>query len=259
RCKLRHRRPHRHSLAGHRRAARRRLRQRRDQEPRYGRTPYDTGCRRRQIPWRRAMNAAQSRLAGAGPVSGLERLIAWRYLRAKRKETVISVISAISFIGIMLGVATLIVVMAVMNGFRAELLTRILGINGHLVVQPVERPLEDYEAVAERIASVKGVKFVMPLVEGQVFATGRIGAGTGALVRGVRPEDIANLSIVSGNIRDGSMVGFASGEGVAIGTRMADNLGLSVGDVITLISPDGDVTPFGTTPRQKSYPIAAIF
>jgi lipoprotein-releasing system permease protein len=205
------------------------------------------------------MNAAQNKLAGAGPFSGFERLIAWRYLRAKRKETVISVISAISFIGIMLGVATLIVVMAVMNGFRAELLTRILGINGHLVVQPVERPLEDYEAVAERIASVKGVKFVMPLVEGQVFATGRIGAGTGALVRGVRPEDIANLSIVSGNIRDGSMVGFASGEGVAIGTRMADNLGLSVGDVITLISPDGDVTPFGTTPRQKSYPIAAIF
>lgn len=205
------------------------------------------------------MNETPRKLAGAGPFSGFERLIAWRYLRAKRKEAVISVISAISFIGIMLGVATLIVVMAVMNGFRTELLTRILGINGHMVVQPVDRPLEDYDAVAKRIEGVDGVDFVMPLVEGQVFATGRVGAGTGALVRGVRADDLARLRLVADNVRRGALVGFASGEGVAIGTRMANNLGLSVGDAITLISPEGDVTPFGTTPRQKSYPITAIF
>src|SRR5699024_8542016 len=87
---------------------------------------------------------------GAGPFSYFERLVAWRYLRSRRKETVISVIALISFIGIMLGVATLIVVMAVMNGFRAELMVRILGVNGHLVVQPIDRPLEDYEAVTGR-------------------------------------------------------------------------------------------------------------
>lgn len=200
-----------------------------------------------------------ARLAGAGPFSGFERLIAWRYLRSRRKETVISVIASISFIGIMLGVATLIVVMAVMNGFRAELLTRILGINGHMIVQPVDHPLEDYDAVAGRIAGVDGVKFVMPLIEGQVFATGRVGSGTGALVRGVRADDLTDLDLVADNIRDGSLTGFAAGEGLAIGVRMADNLGLSLGDRITLISPEGDSTPFGTMPRQKSYPVTAIF
>ena len=106
---------------------------------------------------------------GAGPFSAFERMVAWRYLRSKRKETVISVISMISFIGIMLGVATLIVVMAVMNGFRAELLTRILGVNGHLIVQPIDMPMDDYEAVASRIEGVEGVRLAMPMVQGQVL------------------------------------------------------------------------------------------
>jgi len=197
--------------------------------------------------------------AGAGPFSHFERLVAWRYLRSKRKETVISVIASISFIGIMLGVATLIVVMAVMNGFRAELLTRILGINGHLIVQPMDRPLDDYAEVAGRIEGLDGVRYAIPLVEGQVLASGRIGAGTGALVRGIRPEDLAKIELVSGNIREGSLTGFATGEGVAIGTRMAENLGLALGDRLTLISPEGDVTPFGTTARMKGYPVTAIF
>jgi len=196
---------------------------------------------------------------GAGPFSAFERLVAWRYLRSRRKETVISVIASISFVGIMLGVATLIIVMAVMNGFRAELLTRILGINGHLIVQPLDRPLDDYEAVASRIEGLEGVHYAIPLVESQVFASGSIGAGTGALVRGIRGEDIEKLELVAGNIKQGTLADFDDGEGVAIGTRMAENLGLSVGEPLTLMSPEGDITPFGTAPRIKSYPVKAIF
>ena len=197
--------------------------------------------------------------AGAGAFSGFERMVAWRYLRSRRKETVISVIASISFLGIMLGVATLIVVMAVMNGFRAELLTRILGINGHLIVTPVDMPLEDYAAVAERINKVQGVKYAIPLIDGQVLAQGNVGSGTGALVRGIRGGDLGKMALVADNIKQGTLEGFDGGEGVAIGTRMAEALGLVVGDTITLISPDGDVTPLGTTPRLKGYKVAAIF
>lgn len=198
-------------------------------------------------------------LAAAGPFSVFERMVAWRYLRSRRKETVISVIASISFLGIMLGVATLIVVMAVMNGFRAELLTRILGVNGHLIVTPIDMPLEDYAAVAGRINGVPGVKYAIPLIDGQVLAQGNVGSGTGALVRGIRGEDLGKISIVANNIKQGSIVSFDSGEGVAIGSRMAESLGLVLGDTITLISPDGDVTPLGTTPRMKGYPVTAIF
>jgi lipoprotein-releasing system permease protein len=196
---------------------------------------------------------------GAGPFSVFERMVAWRYLRSRRKEAFISVIAAISFAGIMLGVATLIIVMAVMNGFRAELLTRILGINGHLIMQPVDSPLNDYAETASRIAGVPGVRMAIPLVEGQTLASGNIGAGTGALVRGIRGDDLGKLDLVAGNIRQGSIVGFDQGEGVAVGSRMAQNLGLVLGDTITLISPDGDVSPLGTTPRVKAYPIVAVF
>ncbi|KQZ81852.1 multidrug ABC transporter substrate-binding protein [Mesorhizobium sp. Root157] len=205
------------------------------------------------------MNQAAAKPAGAGPFSGFERMVAWRYLRSRRKETVISVIASISFLGIMLGVATLIVVMAVMNGFRAELLTRILGVNGHLIVTPVDMPLEDYSEIASRINGVAGVKYALPLIDGQVLAQGNVGSGAGALVRGIRGEDLGKVSIVANNIKQGSIVGFDTGEGVAIGSRMAENLGLVLGDTITLVSPDGDVTPLGTMPRLKGYPIAAIF
>ncbi|HEV7415184.1 MAG TPA: lipoprotein-releasing ABC transporter permease subunit, partial [Tianweitania sediminis] len=186
-------------------------------------------------------------------------MVAWRYLRARRKEAFISVIASFSFAGIMLGVATLIIVMAVMNGFRTELLTRILGINGHIIMQPIDRPLDDYAEVARRIEGVGGVRYALPLVEGQVLASGTVGAGTGALVRGIRGEDLAKVELVSRNIRQGTLEGFDGGDGLAIGTRMAQSLGLALGDPITLVSPEGDVTPFGTTPRVKSYPITAIF
>ena len=203
--------------------------------------------------------AATATPAGAGPFSAFERMVAWRYLRSRRKEAFISVIASISFIGIMLGVATLIIVMAVMNGFRAELLTRILGINGHLVLQAVDTPLDDFADVATRINGIQGVRYAIPLVEGQVLATGNVGSGAGALVRGMREEDLRKIELVAGNIRHGTLDGFSGGQGVAIGQRMAENLGLALGDVITLTSPDGDVTPFGTTARQKGYAVTAVF
>jgi lipoprotein-releasing system permease protein len=203
--------------------------------------------------------AAKQAATAAGPFSVFERMVAWRYLRSRRKETVRSVIASISFLGIMLGVATLIVVMAVMNGFRAELLTRILGVNGHLIVSPIDMPLDDYAAVAGRINGVAGIKYAIPLIDGQVLAQGNVGSGTGALVRGIRGEDLGKITIVANNIKQGSIVGFDDSEGVAVGSRMAESLGLGLGDMITLISPDGDVTPLGTTPRMKGYPITAIF
>lgn len=203
--------------------------------------------------------AAAKPASGAGPFSAFERMVAWRYLRSRRKEAFISVIASISFAGIMLGVATLIIVMAVMNGFRAELLVRILGINGHIIMQPIDTPLDDYELVATRIDGVPGVKYAIPLIDGQTLASGNVGAGTGALVRGIRGEDLGKLDLVANNIRQGSIVGFDGSEGVAIGTRMAENLGLALGDSITLISPDGDVSPFGTMPRMKTYPVVAIY
>ncbi len=197
--------------------------------------------------------------AKAAQFSAFERMIAWRYLRARRRETFISVIAGFSFTGIMLGVATLIIVMAVMNGFRAELLSRILGINGHLIMQPIDRPLDDYADLIKRIDGISGIRFAIPVVEGQALVQGNIGAGTGALVRGLREEDLDKLKLVSCNIRQGTLQGFDQGGGVAIGTRMAENLGLSIGDTLRVISPDGDVTPFGVNPRVKAYPIVAIF
>ena len=193
------------------------------------------------------------------PFSTFERMVALRYLRPRRKEAFISVIAGFSFVGIMLGVATLIIVMAVMNGFRTELITRILGINGHMIVQPIDGVLDNYSDLAARFSGIEGVKEAIPLVEGQTLASGKAGAGTGALVRGVRADDFTKLKMVSDNIRQGDLIPFAAGEGVAIGTRMAEQLGLSAGDTITLISPEGDVTPMGVNPRVKSYKVSAIF
>ncbi|MDA8870783.1 lipoprotein-releasing ABC transporter permease subunit [Rhizobiaceae bacterium] len=185
-------------------------------------------------------------------------MLARRYLGSRRKETFISVISVISFIGIMLGVATLIIVMAVMNGFRVELLDRILGINGHLVVQPAHMALTDYDDVAKRVESVNGVRIAFPLIEGEVLASAGKG-GTGARVRGMREADIRKLPSVGNSVVEGSWDGFDTSDGVAIGTGMQSNLGLSLGDDITLVTPDGNQTAFGVSPRVKAYPVVAIY
>jgi lipoprotein-releasing system permease protein len=192
------------------------------------------------------------------PFSPFEWMLSLRYLRARRKEGFISVIAGFSFLGIMLGVATLIIVMAVMNGFRHELLEKILGLNGHLLIQPLEKPLTDWAAVSARIDKVSGIRLAAPIVEGQALASSPYNAG-GVLIRGIRLEDLEMLPSVAKNIKQGTLKGFDTGRGVAIGRRLADQLSLRAGDNITLVSPRGAVTPMGTTPRIKVYKVAAVF
>ncbi|MBO0902269.1 lipoprotein-releasing ABC transporter permease subunit [Jiella sonneratiae] len=203
-------------------------------------------------------NAAEA-ARGSRPFSRFEWMIAGRYLRSRRRDAGVSVIAGFSFVGIMLGVAALIIVMSVMNGFRGELLMRILGVNGHVILYPIDQPLTDYADIADRISKVNGVQFVMPMVQGQVLAQGPNTGSTGALVRGVRLGDLKKLAPVSGNVKLGTLDGFDAGEGVAVGSRLASSLGIGIGDMITLISPEGDVTAFGTSPRVKAYPVTAIF
>jgi lipoprotein-releasing system permease protein len=185
-------------------------------------------------------------------------MLSLRYLRARRKEGFISVIAGFSFLGIMLGVATLIIVMAVMNGFRKELLDKILGLNGHLLVQPLESPLTDWKDVADRINAVAGIRLAAPVVDGQALASSPFNA-SGVLVRGIRAADLDNITSIAKNIKQGTLEGFDDGQGVAIGRRLADQLSIHAGDNITLVAPRGAVTPMGTTPRIKPYKVAAVF
>ena len=190
--------------------------------------------------------------------SAFEWMIAFRYLRARRTKRSISVIAGFSFAGIALGVAALIVVMAVMNGFRLDLMDKIIGLNGHLFLQGVETPLTDYAAVTERVSKIPGVKLVLPIVEGQVFASSPFGQ-SGGLARGILESDLKRLPGVAGHITQGSLDSFDAGQGVAVGAKLAEHLSLRAGDQITLITPHGAQTPFGVTPRLKSYNVAAIF
>ena len=188
-----------------------------------------------------------------------ERMMAMRYLRARRQEGFISVIAGFSLLGIALGVATLIIVMAVMNGFRAELLGRILGLNGHLTVYSADGgPMSDFDNITARLRQVPGVVLASPLVEGQVLATANGSAG-GALVRGMRPEDLKARTLIASHIVRGSLDEVTGDDAALIGLRMAQKFGLNVGDRITLISPQGNATAFGTLPRVRAYRVAAIF
>ena len=196
--------------------------------------------------------------SGTRPFAPFEWMLSLRYLRARRKERFVSVIAGFSFLGIMLGVATLIIVMAVMNGFRKELLEKILGLNGHLLVQPLEQPLTDYDAVAQRLSKVEGVRLAAPIVDGQALASSPFNAA-GVLVRGVRAADLNSLASIASNIKQGTLDGFDQGQGVMIGRRLADQLTLRAGDSLTLVAPRGAVTPMGTTPRIKTYKVAAVF
>ena len=195
---------------------------------------------------------------GTRPFAPFEWMLSLRYLRSRRREGFISVIAGFSFLGIMLGVATLIIVMAVMNGFRKELLDKILGLNGHLLVQPLETPLTDWEAVAERISACRGIRLAAPIVEGQALASSPFNSA-GVLVRGIRSADLVKLGSVANNLKQGTLEGFDDGQGLAIGRRLADQLSVRAGDNITLVAPRGAVTPMGTTPRIKTYKVAAVF
>jgi lipoprotein-releasing system permease protein len=186
-----------------------------------------------------------------------EWMVALRYLRARRKEGFISVIAGFSFIGIMLGVATLIIVMAVMNGFRQELFDKMLGLNGHVVVHSLGE-FTDYDEVANRVRKVEGVKYALPLVEGQVLISTPY-TSSGALVRGLREADLKSLTSISDNIRFGTLDGFDDNPGLALGSRMANSLNVKVGDEVSILTPRGPSTALGTAPRVKRYPVAAIF
>ena len=197
-------------------------------------------------------------IAGTRPFAPFEWMLSLRYLRARRKEGFISVIAGFSFTGIMLGVATLIIVMAVMNGFRNELFAKILGLNGHVIVNKIGAPFDDYDAIAKSLAQVPGVRAAMPLIEGQVLVSSAA-QGTGAIVRGISEESVRALPLIADNIRFGSLDGFGERRGIAIGTRLASLLRVTVGDSITLVSPRGAQTPFGIAPRSKPYVITALF
>ena len=192
------------------------------------------------------------------PFSAFEWMIAGRYLRARRKEGFISVIAGFSFLGIMLGVATLIIVMAVMNGFRHDLFSKIMGLNGHVIVQKLGDPFTDYSEVSNEISKVPGVVIAMPVIEGQVMVSSNTQA-LGGLVRGVRENDLRSLKLVSGNIRAGTLDGFDQQTGIAMGVRLANQLRVGLGDTVTLVSPRGAATPFGNAPRSKAYQITSIF
>lgn len=187
-----------------------------------------------------------------------ERMVAMRYLRARRKEGFVSVIAGFSLVGIALGVATLIIVMAVMNGFRADIMDRILGVNGHLNIYGVTESILDYEGKVEKLKTIPGVVSVTPAVEGQVLVTGP-SAAAGALVRGLRHEDVMNTKWISDHIIDGSLAPYITGDGILIGARMADRFNVKAGQEITLISPKGNVSAFGSMPRAHAFMVAGVF
>lgn len=190
--------------------------------------------------------------------SAFEWMIAIRYLRARRAEGFISVIAWFSLVGIALGVATLIIVMAVMNGFRTELLDRILGLNGHISVQAYEQSIQDYEELSERIKAIPGVTQALPLIEGQVMASSGEEA-RGAFVRGLRVEDIRNHRALAGKIVSGDLENLSEPGTILIGDKMAQRYGLAVGDKLTLISPKGATTVMGFVPRISTYRVGATF
>ncbi|THD63624.1 lipoprotein-releasing ABC transporter permease subunit [Phenylobacterium sp.] len=190
-------------------------------------------------------------------------MLAGRYLRAKRSEGGVALISIISFTGVTLAVAILIIVMSVMNGFRSELLGKILGFNGHVFVTGgLLDNAQMRDSAVEKIAKVPGVTQAFPVIDAQAIAMGP-GQVTGAMVRGLSPQDLMATRIVAGNITKGSLSGFGQGayggDVVVVGARLAEQLGVKPGDNITLISPAGGATAFGGTPLQKSYIVGATF
>jgi len=191
-----------------------------------------------------------------------ERSVAARYLRAKRKNGGVALISTISFVGITLAVAVLIVVMSVMNGFRAELLDKILGFNGHLFITGPALNEPERDLVLKRVRAIPGVAQAAPMIDAQALVQGRDGT-SGAIVRGISPADLRATPLIAGNIKHGSMQGFGDGDYggdlILIGDRMAASMGVEAGDTLTLTSPNSPATVFGSAPVQKAYTVGGIF
>ena len=193
--------------------------------------------------------------------SPLERMIAWRYLRPRRKEGFVSVIAGFSFLGIMLGVATLIIVMSVMNGFRHDLLGRLLGYAGHVVVGSTTGQLKDYDRVADRLKTVPDVLSAVPVIDGQVGITSR-GVIAPTQVRGMKPQDLARHRLFAENIIGGKLEDFTGDRTIILGYRLAQRLGVKPGDSVQLLAPAPSdmVTPFGSVPLITiTYKVVGLF
>ena len=193
--------------------------------------------------------------------STFERMIAWRYLRSRRKERFVSVIAGFSFTGIMLGVATLIIVMSVMNGFRAELLERVMGVNAHMIVRGYGEPLRpDYPDLAEAFRNLPSVIYAEPMVEGQAMASTEGDRANGVIVRGLTPDALNARTILADNIVVGGLEAFGvNGAEIVIGYRLAASFGISTGSRVKLLSPKGSISPFGSVPRAKTFVVVATF
>ncbi len=196
------------------------------------------------------------------PFGAYERTLAFRYLRAKREHGGVAIVSVLSLVGIMLAVMALVVTMSIMNGFRAELLNRILGASGHVKIYTGNLPEDEAQVLIDKLLQVDGVSGAAPLVEGAVLASGPGGA-LGAYVRGMRPEDAARLNFLAEPLYQGSRADFGEGRNggneILVSERLARSLGLYAGDSLTLIAPDGASTISGTLPRRKAYTVGGVF
>ncbi|NOZ65081.1 MAG: lipoprotein-releasing ABC transporter permease subunit [Alphaproteobacteria bacterium] len=188
-----------------------------------------------------------------------ERMVAFRYLKIRSNEGFVTLVALFSLLGIAIGVMVLIVTMSVMNGFREELLSKVIGFNGHMLYQPLGGKMSDYDDAVTRLKKINNVVKVLPIIEGNALAT--FGSNSvPALVRGVRAADLKQMTLVSDNIRQGTLTNFGAGENdIIIGIRLAEKYNLTVGDLVTLVTPRGRITPFGTMPRIASYKIGAVF
>jgi lipoprotein-releasing system permease protein len=200
-----------------------------------------------------------AKAAEPGPFSRFEFMVAWRYLRARRRDRFVSVIAGLTLTGIALGVAALIVVTSVMNGFNAEIVSKLLGLNGHFSAYPIESRFTDYDDSTIQIEGVDGVVAVVPYVEGQALASGVRADATGVILRGIAQSSIEKLPM----LRDGAILGhwddWDARTGIAIGRRLAEKLRVNIGDPVTLLTPDPVGTEGNTRPRTRSFPVQVIF
>jgi lipoprotein-releasing system permease protein len=202
--------------------------------------------------------AAAGEGSSAAPFGAYERMLALRYMRSRRNRWLPSAIAGLSVTGIMVGVMSLIVVMSVMNGMREEMISKLIGVNGHIFIQPIDTPLTDYAQVTDELKKIPGVTFAFPLIENAAGISSPQ-QQTGALVRGVTEADLKRLPGVEGNVRQGSLNHFEGDSGLVIGEKLAETLGVQVGDKVSILTARGAQTPFGVTPRLKAYPVKAIY
>ncbi|MGD0105809.1 MAG: lipoprotein-releasing ABC transporter permease subunit [Rhodopila sp.] len=189
-----------------------------------------------------------------------ERMVAGRYLRARKGERFVSIIAIFSLVGIALGVATLIVVTSVMSGFQVELVSRILGVNGHISVEAYAgQRLDNYQPLVEQIRGITGVASATPVLDGQALLSTEGGGARGGLVRGISLDDLRGLHPISDHILAGSLADFTGDDAIVVGVGLATTYRLRVGDPLTVISPEGAATAFGTIPRVRAYKVVAVF